>query len=47
MSACTSAWTMSACSRLDGAHYTMRNERGYNSSLGPTRVGAIQTPVTA
>ena len=21
----------------------MRNERGYNSSLGPTRVGAIQT----
>ena len=25
----------------------MRNERSYNSSLGPTRVGAIQTPVRA
>ena len=24
----------------------MRNERSYNSSLGPTRVGAIQTPVS-
>ena len=23
----------------------MRNERSYNSSLGPTRVGAIQAPV--
>ena len=29
-----------------GARCPMRNERSYNSSLGPTRVGAIQTPVS-
>ena len=29
-----------------GARCPMRNEHSYNSSLGPTRVGAIQTPVS-
>ena len=44
-------WTYGAITFLNGryskigARCPMRNEHGYNSSLGPTRVGAIQTPV--